>query len=342
MGRYCVWNAGKRKHSMKKIHEIVWGVIGAGKVCEKKSMPAMQIIPHSRVKTVMRRNAGACRDFAARHKIPVWTTDASRIFKDPEINAVYIATPPDSHAFYCKAAAKAGKIVYVEKPMARNYPECLEMIRDCQKAGVPLFVAYYRRMLPHFRRVRELLEQDAIGVICSVHINFNRPVSPDDRRPHQQWRVQPEISGGGHFHDLASHQLDLLDYLLGPLEDVKGIAVNRAGLYEPADTVTAVFRSPGGIAGSGNWCFATAESELVDEISITGTKGSLKFSTFAHARIQGVLNTGEILRETFVLPEHIQELLLRSLIADVRGEGSCPSTGESAARCSRVLDNICS
>ncbi|MDD3094776.1 MAG: Gfo/Idh/MocA family oxidoreductase [Candidatus Neomarinimicrobiota bacterium] len=327
---------------MKVLNEVVWGIIGAGNVCERKSMPAMQIIPHSRVKCVMRRNADACRDFALRHDIPEWTNEAAKIFRDPQINAVYIATPPDTHAYYTGLAAAAGKAVYVEKPMARNYAECREMLRVCTKADVPLFVAYYRRMLPHFRRVKELIDGGTIGTICSVHIEFYRPPYAEDSRPEKNWRIQPAISGGGHFHDLASHQLDLMDFFMGPLKRVRGIAVNRAGLYTPADTVSASFSFSGGAAGSGSWCFVAPEERTADEISIIGTGGSLNFSTFAHARIEGISESRGVLREEYVLPSHIQEFLIRTVIAELRGEGRCPSKGKSAARTTLAMDLICS
>ncbi|MDD3715702.1 MAG: Gfo/Idh/MocA family oxidoreductase [Candidatus Marinimicrobia bacterium] len=327
---------------MKKIDKVVWGVIGAGNVCEKKSMPAMQIIPHSRVRMVMRRNTEACRDFARRHKIPEWTTDAASLFEDPQINAVYIATPPDTHAYYTQLAAKAGKAVYVEKPMARNYAECREMLRACRTAGVPLFVAYYRRMLPQFRRVKELIDKGAVGTVCAAHISFYRPPYAEDAHPERNWRVRPEISGGGHFHDLASHQLDLMDYLLGPLKHVRGNALNRAGLYAPPDTLSATFHFAGGAVGSGSWCFVSSPEENVDQISISGTEGYLNFSTFANARIHCVSEQWGILQEEYALPAHIQEYLIRTLVAELRGEGYCPSTGSSAARTSRVMDLICS
>ncbi len=327
---------------MKHMEEIVWGVIGAGKVCEKKSMPAMQRIPHSRVKTVMRRNADKCRDFAERHGVPRWTTDASEIFRDPGISAVYVATPPDSHAAYAKTAAGAGKAVYVEKPMARDHVECESMIRACGKAGVPLFVAYYRRALPHFLRVKELLRQGAVGTPCSVRVLFRRPPSPEDiSRPESNWRIQPEISGGGHFHDLASHQLDLLDFLFGKVEDVHGFSANRGGYYGPADTLSATFRFESGVIGGGSWCFVSPPREKKDLICILGTEGSLRFSTFGHSAIHGNTRSMGIFREEKELPVHIQEPLIRSIVSELRGEGQCPSTGQSAARTSRVMDVIC-
>jgi len=328
---------------MKTQKEIVWGVIGAGKVCEKKSMPAMNHIPHSRVKTVMRRNERSCKDFAMRHHIPNWTLDSNEIFDDPEINAIYIATPPDTHALYTIKAARAHKAVYVEKPMARDHNECLNMIFACKQADVPLFVAYYRRALPHFLRVKELLEQGKLGQIKSVEINFNRSLRTDEvKSPEKIWRLQAEISGGGHFHDLASHQLDLMDFLFGPIIKAKGKAENKAGLYDPADTISAEFTFQHGVKGSGAWNFVSPESDVKDEISIIGDEGELYFSTFAHARIEGFSTSIGKISEEMILPEHIQEPLIRTIVAELRGEGKCPSTGKSAARTNQIMDIICS
>jgi len=322
--------------------DIVWGVIGGGRVCEKKSMPAMQIIPHSRVKTVMRRDETAGRDFILRHGIPNYTNSPADIFNDPEINAVYIATPPDSHAAYAIAAAAAGKAIYVEKPMARKHNECRAMIRECKRYNVPLFVAYYRRALPHFLRVRELLEDKAIGKTCSVRITFSRPPYREDiEDPEKNWRVLPQISGGGHFHDLASHQLDLMDFLFGPIKKAHGITGNSAGYYQPADTVAAVFSFKNGVTGCGSWCFVSPSEEQKDEILILGTKGSLRFSTFEHACIHGITDSMGVIKEEYDLPVHIQEPLIRTIVSELRGEGYCPSRGETAARTSRVMDRIC-
>ena len=327
---------------MKHIAETVWGVIGAGSVCEKKSLPALQKVPHSRVKTVMRRQAKACEAFAHRHGIDNWTTDSNDIFKDPQINAVYIPTPPDTHALYAIKAAQEGKAVYVEKPMARNQHECQTMIDACKAAGVPLFVAYYRRALPHFLRVKELLENGKLGHILSWKINFNRSPRPEDlNRLDNNWRVQTEISGGGYFHDLASHQLDLMDFLFGPVVDVDAQTENLAGLYEPADYINASFVFQQGIRGEGHWDFACSQPDTKDEIIITGDEGYVKFSTFDHARIEGVSERMGQISEEFILPDHIQMPLVKKIVAELRGEGECPSKGETAIRTTMLMDKIC-
>ncbi len=198
--------------------EVRWGIVGVGNVCEVKSAPAMNIVSHSKLVAVMRRDEAKAKDYAERHKVPKWYTSVQALIDDPEVNAIYIATPPNAHLELTRMAGAAGKPVYVEKPMARTHAECLEMIDICEKARVPLYVAYYRRSLPHFIRIKELLEEGAIGEIRTVHINMKQVIEPElITKLEFNWRVHPEISGGGYFFDLASHQLDLLDFFFGKI-----------------------------------------------------------------------------------------------------------------------------
>lgn len=144
---------------------IRFGIIGCGNVTEVKSGPGFQKADQSALVAVMRRNGDLAQDYARRHGVPRWYTDAQALIDDPEVDVVYVATPPGSHLEYTLAAARAGKPVYVEKPMALNGAECDRMLAACREAQVPLYVAYYRRALPRFLKVKELLEAGAIGDI---------------------------------------------------------------------------------------------------------------------------------------------------------------------------------
>ncbi len=204
---------------------IRWGIIGCGNVTEVKSGPGFQRAEHSQLVAVMRRDGKKAKDYAERHGVPRWYDDASRLIHDPEVDAVYVATPPSTHADYAIQAAGAGKPVYVEKPMARTADECRQMIAACREAGVPLFVAFYRRALPRFLKIKELLQQGAIGQVRFVTVTLCS--APDAYDPkHLPWRVVPDIAGAGLFLDLASHTLDILDFLLGPVVKTNGMAVN--------------------------------------------------------------------------------------------------------------------
>ena len=192
---------------IKQITDVKWGFIGCGEVTEKKSGPAFNMVDGSRVVAVMSRTKEKACSYAVRHHISRWYTDAQELIDDPEVNAVYIATPPSTHATYAIMAMKSGKPVYVEKPLTSNYEDCGRINRISEKTGVPCFVAYYRRYLPYFNKVHELIEQGAVGTVINVQIRFSVPPRDlDYNRTNLPWRVQPDIAGGGYFYDLAPHQ----------------------------------------------------------------------------------------------------------------------------------------
>jgi predicted dehydrogenase len=320
---------------------VRWGIIGCGDVTEVKSGPGLQKANGSALVAVMRRNGEKAMDYAARHGVGKWTDNADAIIHDPEVDAVYIATPPDSHALYTKRVAAAGKPVYVEKPMARTYGECLEMLDVCKQAGVPLFVAYYRRQLPQFVHVKELLDAGAIGKVRAVTVTlYQAPKPGDNDTENVPWRIAPEISGGGYFFDLASHELDILDYLLGPIAQAQGFAGNQAGLYKAEDIVTGSFRFASGVQGAGMWSFTMDAHEARDQIEIVGDRGRIQFACFELDKPVVVVRQGEREEKRFVMPAHVQQPLIQTLVDQLRGRGECPSTGESAARASWVMEQL--
>ena len=321
---------------------IKWGIIGVGNVTEMKSGPAFYKTAHSELVAVMRRDAEKAADYAQRHGVKKWYSDASALIGDPEVDAVYIATPPDSHARYAMEAMRAGKPVYVEKPMARNYAECLEMLKVSAETAMPLWVAYYRRTLPAFLKVKELLETGAIGKPLAVNIRLYKQATERGKTPEEMhWHVFPEIAGAGHFFDLASHQFDYLDFLFGPVTKVAGNAVNRAGLYPAEDTVSASWQHESGVIGSGSWCFVTDKLSEKDEIEITGESGQISISCFSPGVVKLATRDG-ITEMGFTNPQHISQNLVKQVVDELRGFGKCDSTGISAARTNWVLEEIVS
>lgn len=325
------------------MQKVNWGIIGCGDVTEVKSGPAFSKIEHSELIAVMRRSADKAKDYAERHDVPFWYSDADKLINNPDVNAIYIATPPGTHAHYTLKAANAGKPVYVEKPMGRTYEECKQMLRACEQAGVPLFVAYYRRALPYFLKVKELLDDEAIGTVTSIQLTLHQPPKPDDfNKPDKRndWRTNPEVSGGGYFHDLASHQLDLLEFLLGEITEVNGEAENRMGWYEANDVVQALFRFKSGVTGTGSWNFTVQSEAEKDEIVIYGREGTITFSTFDDSN--PVILTTENNRKEFSnpYPKHVQQPLIQTVVDALRETGSCPSTGKTGARANLLMDEI--
>lgn len=317
---------------------IRFGIVGCGNVTEVKSGPALQKAEGSELAAVMRRNGALAEDYARRHGVARWYDTADGLIGDAGVDAVYVATPPASHLEYAQAAAKAGKIVYVEKPMGRNAAECDAMIEACREAGVPLFVAYYRRALPRFVHVKRLLDNGAIGEVRFVRtLQMSAPSAAERAGTSEAWRIDPAVSGGGHFVDLASHTLDLLDFLLGPIAEVKGFAANRAGLYAAEDQVSGSYTFESGAHGVGTWCYSAYGSE--DTVEIVGSEGKLTFATFAEKPIR--LETASGAEEWMIAnPPHIQQPLIQTIVDELRGIGKCPSTGESAARTNRVMDAL--
>ncbi len=317
---------------------IRWGMIGCGNVTEVKSGPGFQKARDSALVAVMRRDAALAEDYARRHGVPRWYSDAAALIADPEVDAVYIATPPSSHRAYTLACAQAGKPVYVEKPMALNFGECQEMIAACQRAGVPLFVAYYRRALPRFLKVKALIEAGAIGKVRFVTVLLEQKPQTEDIDPaHLPWRVLPEISGGGRFVDMGSHTLDFLDYVLGPIRRVSGQAANLGGFYPAEDTVTAAFEFASGAPGAGAWCFVASANRDVTEI--VGSRGRIAFSSFDAEPI--TLTTAEGV-QAFAIenPAHVQQPLIQTVVDALTGQGACPSSGETGARTTWVMDQV--
>ena len=321
--------------------DVHWGIIGVGDVCEVKSAPAMNKIKRSSLVAVMRRNGEKAKDYAERHDVPKWYDDADDLMNDPDINAIYIATPPNAHEELTNKSFRVGKPVYVEKPMGRTFIECYSMIAASTKAELPLYVAYYRRALPNFMKIKELVDSGEIGDVRMVNIQLHKPAGPDlVASTDDNWRVKSEIAGGGYFYDLASHQLDFLDFLLGPIETATGFTANQAGLYDANDIVTGSFIFKNGVIGNGSWCFTTSQSSSIDQTIITGSKGQITYPTFDGAHV--VLETDQNGRETFNfdLPQHIQQPLIQSVVDDLLGTGVCPSSGVSGARTNHVMEQL--
>ena len=320
---------------------IKWGFIGCGEVTEKKSGPAFSEVEGSTVVAVMSRSEEKARSYAERHGIGRWYTDAQMLIDDPEVNAVYVATPPSSHATFAIMSMKAGKPVYVEKPLAASYDDCSRVNRISEQTGVPCFVAYYRRFLPYFQRVKQIVNQGTIGQVINVQIRFAVPPRELDYSNSENlpWRLQPDIAGGGYFYDLAPHQLDLLQEMFGVILDAHGIYANRGHIYSAEDSVSAIFRFESGLPGSGSWCFVAHDSAREDSVQLIGDKGSVRFSVFDYAPI--VLHTSEGTERIEVPnPPHVQFPLIKKVVEHLQGRGVCDCTSVSATPVNWAMDRI--
>lgn len=315
---------------------VRWGILGCGDVTEVKSGPGFQRAAGSALSAVMRRTPGLAEDYARRHGVPRFHDRAEALIHDPTVDAVYVATPPGSHLELALAVCAAGKPAYVEKPMARSHEECRRMNDAFAAAGIPLFVAFYRRRLPRFMTAKEVLDSGRLGRITAVSYRYAHS-RWEGSAAELPWRLRAAQSGGGLFLDLGCHTLDILDFLLGPLRDVSGAAASLASPYEVEDTVAMCFRAEGGALGTASWSFAGHARE--DILEITGTDGRLRLSTFGDEPIE-VHARGAVEPLSRPNPPHIEEPLIQSIVDELRGLGVCPSNGASAARTARVMDTV--
>jgi predicted dehydrogenase len=291
----------------------------------------------SQLIAVMRRDAAKAEDYARRHGVPRWYDNAERLIADPEVDAVYIATPPGAHEINAMKVAAAGKPCYVEKPMARNSAEAQRMVQAFSTANVPLFVAYYRRCLPRFVKAKEIIDSGELGSLQSIEYRYADGQMSKAESP-VPWRLQAEHAGAGLFLDLASHALDLLDWFFGSLLDVSGRAANVAGQYDVEDLARLSFATTAGVRGSASWNFANPQR--IDEYCIVGDIAELKFSCFGNDPVIVTNSKGESQRFDLPNPMHVQQPMIQSVVDELRGENGMksPSVGASGLRTQIVMD----
>jgi predicted dehydrogenase len=314
-----------------------WGIIGCGDVTERKSGPAYKQTPGFELHAVMRRDVVKAEEYAKRHGVPKFYGDADALINDNEIDAVYIATPPDTHAYYALKVAAAGKICCIEKPMAPTYEECQTIVQTFENKKIPLFVAYYRRSLPRFLKIKAWLEEHKIGNVRHVNWMYTRTASPTDTSNEYNWRTDKKIAYGGYFDDLASHGIDLFTHYLGPIKKANGLSTNQQSLYTAMDAVVGNWIHESGVTGSGTWNFGADKQQ--DCVEIIGTKGKVSFSVFSDQPI--VLESEQQNESLFIEnPNPVQLFHVQNMNKHLNGELQHPSSGKTAMHTSWVLDEI--
>ena len=314
---------------MKKIN---WGIIGCGDVTEVKSGPAFNKVRNSELIAVMRRDADKAKDYATRHKVPKWYSDANKLINDPDINAIYVATPPSSHEEYTMAAFAVGKPVYVEKPMSVDAASARRMAKAAREKKMKMVVAHYRNAQPLFNKIKQLLGEKVIGDVRFVKSELYKPsLSVSELEiPKNAWRVDPSIAGGGLFHDLAPHQFGLMNYFFGEAESVSGIALNQANLYPADDMVAGNILFKNGVLFNGIWCFNVSTEDETDHCRIVGQKGSIEF-TFFNQREVIVRCNGRTEPLKFDILQHVQQPMIGKTVEYFLDEGPNPCSGEEGA-----------
>jgi predicted dehydrogenase len=320
-----------------KSKNIRWGIIGCGNVTEVKSGPAYQKVEGFELLAVMRRDAQKAADYAQRHQVKKHYSNADELINDPEIDAVYIATPPDSHHYYGLKVAESGKPCCIEKPLAPSYQESLEIYESFKTKHIPLFVAYYRRSLPRFDQVKKWIDNNEIGTIRNISWNLTKSPSADDLSGVHNWRTDSKVAYGGYFDDLASHGMDLFEYYLGDIKEVSGFNTNQQGLYTSKDAIVASWLHESGITGTGVWNFGVGQQD--ERVEIVGSKGKIEFTVFEEQPIR-LTNEKEIVELFIDHPENVQFYHVEKMREHLIGNKEHPSTGKSALHTNWVLDKI--
>ncbi|MFC1224072.1 Gfo/Idh/MocA family protein [Pedobacter sp. BG31] len=321
------------------MEEIRWGIIGCGDVTEIKSGPAFNQVKNSKLVAVMRRDGAKAADYAKRHQVAKWYDDAIQLIRDPEVNAIYIATPPLQHEAYTIEALNAGKPVYVEKPMTLDAASAQRMTDAAHKLHVKLCVAHYRRAQPMFLKIKELLAGQVIGDIRLVRLKMLQ--SPNNSliaKSADNWRINPAISGGGLFHDLAPHQLDLMTYYFGPVKNASGMAARQDEDAEVDDLVMGNILFENGVIFSGNWCFSVAPQDQADSCIIYGARGQISFPVFGN---KFTVTTNQKTEEYVFEPlKHVQQPMIEKVVDYFSGKGQNPCSGEDALVTMELMDNF--
>ena len=316
------------------MEKICWGIIGCGNVTEVKSGPAFNKVEHSSLLAVSRRDPDKLADYVKRHHIPLSFTNALDLIQSEKINAIYIATPPDVREAYAIEAMQLGKPVYLEKPMALNLAACKRLKSVSEKLGIKLSVAHYRRNLPLFMEVKNILEQGDIGAIKEVQITMLKKTDKAAKDP-SNWRVDPSIAGGGYFYDLAPHQIDLVFYFFGKPISFSGTSTNKARLYKAEDFVQGTIELENGIVCKGLWDFSI-NGEEKDEFLIIGEKGTIRFPVFGlfiEVEINGNTNTIH-----FEAPKHNQQNHIQAVVNFFLDKGKNPCSAEDAILSMEVME----
>ena len=316
---------------------IKWGIIGCGDVAEVKSGPAFQKVVNSELIAVMRRNSAKAKDFAERHHVPHWYDTIDDIINHPEINALYIATPPSTHLEIAKKCLAAGKFVYLEKPMTIDADEAKELEKLVTKND-KIVIAHYRRNLPAFQKVKELLTSNSIGKVHFADITIlqsttNNVIAKTD----DNWRLKPETSGGGYFHDIAPHQIDLMYHYFGDIKNAQGFNTSSQN-HKVADIVNGIIEFESGVQFRGIWNFIASDKDVKDECKIYGENGTITFSFYGEKVFLTTSDKTEVF--SFENPKHVQQPLIAQTVNYFLGKAENPCKLEDGVQVMKIIDTF--
>ncbi len=313
--------------------QIRWGILGCGDVARRRVARAIIDDPNSQLVAACRRNADKLKDFCDDFDVPRALANDQDLIAQDDIDAVYIATPVNLHLPQTIAAARSGKHVLVEKPMAMSVAQCDEMISACRQHGVKLGVAYYRRFYPVVDRMRQIIDSGEIGNVLSVSVVTGSAfqMGPSDDG---YWRVIPETGGGGALMDIGSHRLDLMLDLFGDVVDVKSVCSTVAADYDSEDCASLVMRFHSGVHGNLQCYFGTSAEP--DEFTVVGTAGRLYSNVLNNGDLT-VLRDGNTSTESHPPSSNFNSPLIADFVAAIREDREPMVTGGQGRAVNEVM-----
>lgn len=317
---------------------VNWAIIGCGDVTEIKSGPGLYKNKNSNLVGVYNRTISKSIDYAKRHNVSKVYKTVEELLDDDSIDVVYIATPPNSHKEYALKVLNANKIPYIEKPVANSYEDFLEIKQLADKKNIPIYIAFYRRGLEKYLKVKELLDSKVIGEIRFVELKQLETIRASELdRDNLPWRLKYEISGGGKFVDMGVHMLDYLSLFFGNIIELKGSVSNQGGYYGVEDTVLINYKFENGTVGTGTFCYVSDKDE--SQCTIIGSKGRISFDVLSADNITIEKDCKkEVI--SFSVPEHIAMPYEQAITNEILGIEKCHNNIENALALTKAMDGL--
>jgi len=252
--------------------KIGWGVIGACGIARRRTIPE-GIVPAGNAKLVAvmdvdeKAVAEVGKEFKARA-----TTDMQEVLGDPRIDAVYVATPNSLHKAAVIAAAKAGKHVLCEKPLANTTRDIKAMMAACKKARVKLGVGFMMRFNVYHQAIKEMIKKRVLGKPVMVRGQMSCWYPPMKG----VWRQKKSAGGGGPLPDMGSHVVDIMEMFFGKVRTVTAKTYNRVHNYEVEDTCVAIYEFASGVPGILDVSFGIPDEAGEFVLEVYGSKGAIK------------------------------------------------------------------
>jgi 1,5-anhydro-D-fructose reductase (1,5-anhydro-D-mannitol-forming) len=303
-----------------------WIVVGIGDIATRRVIPAVQAESRSCLYGLVTRDPGKAAPYNARS-----FTTLDEALSDSAVEAVYVATPVFLHAPLAIEALRAGKHVLCEKPMAMSEAEARSMLRAAEESGCIFGVAYYRRMYPKLQRAKQLLDVGAIGkpVVAELtsHGWFDGKKldgkKSGEKESQRSWLIDPAQAGGGPLYDVASHRIDVLNFLFGQPQRVTGHLSNAVHQYAVEDNATVMIDYSGGVRGIVDVRWHSKVKR--DECRIRGTEGEIELSP---------LNGPDLIypggREDLPPHANLHYPMIENFVDAVLGESSLLASGASS------------